>query len=178
MAFGNGNVLPISHIDTLSLNPQLKLQDILIVPHINKKVLSVSKLTNDSLVDIIFSRSSFAIQDALTKRILATGTHRDGLYILNPGSQAFAASVVSSNRISFDLWHKRLGHVAHDIIFLLNKRGCLRVSSILPTPTICSSCELSKQHRLPFQLNAKRSLHVLDLVHYDLWGPAHVTSVE
>ncbi|PWA52521.1 hypothetical protein CTI12_AA441730 [Artemisia annua] len=45
--FGNGNVLPISRIGTLSVNRNLKLQDVLIVPNITKKLLSVSKLTND-----------------------------------------------------------------------------------------------------------------------------------
>lgn len=43
---------------------------------------------------------------------------------------------------------------------------------------MCSSCALSKQHRLPFELNNKRALHVLDIVHCDLWGPAPITSVD
>ncbi|GKB88800.1 hypothetical protein Tco_0961072, partial [Tanacetum coccineum] len=45
---------------TLSVNRNLKLQDVLIVPNITKKLLS----------------------DSATKAILATGTDKDGLYVL------------------------------------------------------------------------------------------------
>lgn len=72
VAFGNSKVLPISIIGTLSLTPHLKLCDVLIVPHIRKKLLSVSKITNDYPVDFRFSRASFVIQDIINKRILAT----------------------------------------------------------------------------------------------------------
>lgn len=121
VAFGNGNVLPISRVGTYSIAPNLKLRDILIVPNLKKKLLSVSKLTNDYPVDFLFSRTKFAIQDTISKRILATGTHKDGLYVFNSAFQALVASVISSNKASFELWHKRLGHVNYDVISLLNK---------------------------------------------------------
>ena len=171
-------MLPISRLGTLSVNPNLKLKDILLVPNIKMKLLSVSKLTNDYPVDFLFSRFYFAIQDSVTKIILATGKHKDGLYVLNPGFKALVALVISPTKASFELWHKRLGHVACNVISILNKYGFLNVTSILPKPSICPFCELSKQHHLPFQLNEKRSLHVLDMVHCDLWGPSPVTSVD
>lgn len=59
--FGNGNVLHISQISTSALSYRLSLHDILIVPHIGKILLSVSKLTNDFLVDFLFSHEYFAI---------------------------------------------------------------------------------------------------------------------
>lgn len=37
VSFGNDNVLPVSHIGTFSVNPRLKLKDVLIVPHLKKK---------------------------------------------------------------------------------------------------------------------------------------------
>ncbi|GJW42204.1 retrovirus-related pol polyprotein from transposon TNT 1-94 [Tanacetum coccineum] len=135
VCFGNGNVLP-SRIGTLSVNRNLKLQVVLSVPNITKKLLS----------------------DSATKAILATGTHKDGLYVLKTRFKALTSSIASPNKASFELWHKRLGHVAFDVISSLNKCGLLHLTSILPTPSIFSSCELLKQHRLPFQLNDKRSL--------------------
>nr|GEY64818.1 retrovirus-related Pol polyprotein from transposon TNT 1-94 [Tanacetum cinerariifolium] len=71
VSLGNGNVLPISRIGTLSINQNLKLQDVLIVPNIKKKLMSVSKLTNDYSMDFLFSQSFFAIQDSATKAILS-----------------------------------------------------------------------------------------------------------
>nr|KAJ0227862.1 hypothetical protein LSAT_V11C100012160 [Lactuca sativa] len=45
---GDGNPLAISHIGSSFLHPNLKLSFVLIVPHITKHLLSVSKLTNDN----------------------------------------------------------------------------------------------------------------------------------
>ena len=55
-----------------------------------------------------------------------------------------------------------------DTIYVLDKIGYLSVTSILRKSNICSSCQISKQHRLPFDLNMKRASHVLDMVHCDL----------
>lgn len=65
---------------------------------------------------------------------------------------------------SFEIWHSRLGHVSYDIISNLNKNGCLSITSLLPKPNVCNSCQLSKSKRLPFYMNLQRSLHVLDLI--------------
>lgn len=69
-----------------------------------------------------------------------------------------------------------LGHASFDIFSLLNKVGCLSVTSLVPQPTVSASCQLSKSKRLPFDLKPKWSLHVLDIIHFDLWGHARVIS--
>nr|GEW17814.1 putative reverse transcriptase domain-containing protein [Tanacetum cinerariifolium] len=104
---------------------------------------------------------------------------RNGLYVLEKGQHAFLAKL-SSRRLqaSFELWHCRLGHVSYDTISSLNKLGCLSVTSVLPTPRLCSSCQLSKSKHLPFDLNFKRASHILHLIHCDLWGPSPVTSMD
>lgn len=61
---------------------------------------------------------------------------------------------------------------------LLNKFGCLRVTLVLPKTIMCSSYQLSKQHRFSFDVNNKRYLHHLDLIHIDLWVPTLVTSFD
>lgn len=104
----------------------------------------MSKLTNDLLVNDIFSRYYFAIQDTQTNKILAKGKHKDGIYILSFDHQAFLASTIPSSKALFETWHQRLGHVAFDIISHLNKNCCLVVTSLLLKPVICSSCQLSK----------------------------------
>ena len=149
------------------------------VPKLTKSLLSVSKLTQDNPVDVVFSDPMFLIQNRHSKETLAQGRRRDGLYVLEQGNQAFLAKL-SSKRItaSFDLWHNRLGHVSHDIIYVLNKLGCLSITSVLPTPRLCSPCQLSKSKRLSFDVNLKRSMHVLDLIHCDLWGPSPVMSTD
>lgn len=83
---GNSDALPISHLDSRFIHNKLTLLDVLVVPHITKNLLSISKLTTDFPVDVLFSNDSFFIQPRLTKEILANGRCKDGLYILEQGS--------------------------------------------------------------------------------------------
>lgn len=59
--FGNGKVSPISHIGTSTLLSNLVLSDVLVVPNLTKNLLSISKLTQDSPVDVLFSNPFFTI---------------------------------------------------------------------------------------------------------------------
>lgn len=108
----------------------------------------------------------------MTKKVLGDGRHEHGIYILSPTFQALLTTT-SKLRASFELWHIRLGHANYDTISILNKTGCLSVTSIFPKLGVCSSCEISKQHRLPFVLNAKRASHVLDMF-IVIYGDPHL----
>lgn len=109
-------------------------------------------------------------------QILARGRCENGLYVLHDGPQAFVVVTNKRARASYELWHSRLGHAAFDVVSFLNKMGYLSITSVLPKPIVCSSCQLSKGHRLSFDINNKRFLAPLDFVHCDLWGPSPVIS--
>ncbi|GJV61904.1 retrovirus-related pol polyprotein from transposon TNT 1-94 [Tanacetum coccineum] len=117
-----------------------------------------------------------AFTDRASKQVIAQGRCEDGLYVLRDAPMALMATSGVSRQASFELWHNRLGHVSFDVISTLHKLGVLHVTSVLPKPIICKPCQLSKGQRLSFELNPKRSLHILDLIHCDLWGPAPVSS--
>ncbi|GJW03742.1 retrovirus-related pol polyprotein from transposon TNT 1-94 [Tanacetum coccineum] len=149
----NGNILNISILGNASITKDIDLLDVLVVPKLIKNLLSISKLTADSPVDILFSHDMFTIQNRHTKDILANGRCENGLYVLKQGHKALVACL-KSNRLcaSYELWHSRLGHVSFNTISLLNKLGHFSVTSLLPRTNVCSPCELSKSHRLPFLL--------------------------
>jgi len=88
------------------------------------------------------------------------------MHVLKSDPQTLFAA--SSLKASFELWHLRLVDVSFDIILTLNKRGCLSVTSILPIPTVCSSCAMAKSHKVSFDTNENRASHVLDMIHCDL----------
>ncbi|KAJ0614260.1 putative RNA-directed DNA polymerase [Helianthus annuus] len=177
VTFGNGESLPVTKIKNTTINDTLPLRNVLVVPNITKILLSISRLTNDSPVDVLFSNHFFHIQDRKIKEVIARGTCENGFYVLSQGYKSLVATLSASHlHASFDKWHSRLGHVSFNIVSGLNKRGLVFVTSLLPKPVLCSSCQLSKAHRLPFIDNSKRSLNVLDLIHCDLWGPAPIVS--
>lgn len=41
----------------------------------------------------------------------------------------------------------------------------------------CDVCYEAKLHRLPFIRSEYYSSHAFDLLHIDLWGPYHITSI-
>jgi hypothetical protein len=58
---GNGAPLPITHTGTSQPSPNLKLLDVLLVPHLTKILLSISKLTKDFPLLVTCTYSSFVI---------------------------------------------------------------------------------------------------------------------
>ena len=78
---------------------------------------------------------------------------------------------------SFAIWHAHLGHVLSTIISILNKQGSMSLTSILPNPSLCVSCQKAKSHKLPFQTSDSRFETILGLIHCDLWGSAPITSI-
>ncbi|KAJ9556147.1 hypothetical protein OSB04_010761 [Centaurea solstitialis] len=175
VTFGNNQGLPISHTGSSRLHHNLVLNNILVVPRLTKNLLSVSKLTRDNHVDVLFSYPHFVVQDRTTKQVLAQGKCDQGLYVLQSSPQALIASN-KTPKASFETWHSRLGHVNFDTLFYLHKLGLLSFTALLPKPGVCLSCQMAKNHKLPFELNHKRAAHPLELIHCDVWGPSPVES--
>lgn len=141
--FGNGNTLKISSIGASKIAPNIHLRDVLVVPRLTTNLLSISKLTRDNPMDVLFFKSMFFYSGSSTRQVLTQGKCDHGLYVLDTTPKAYAFVVGAKPRGSFELWHSRLGHVSLDTIFMLNKLGLLMVSSVLPKPILCSSCELA-----------------------------------
>ncbi|KAG6739150.1 hypothetical protein POTOM_056736 [Populus tomentosa] len=71
---GNGNGLPISGIGQVSLPAtDIKLNNVLVVPDIKKKLLSVSQLTKEHNCYFIFYSWGFLLKDMRTKQVLLKG---------------------------------------------------------------------------------------------------------
>lgn len=105
--FGNGKTLPITHTGSSTISNHIPLSNILVIPNLTKKLLSVSKLTTDHPVDVLFSQPFFNIQDRKTKRVLARGSCENGLYVLKDEPHALVATTGVSKRASYELWHAR-----------------------------------------------------------------------
>ena len=102
---------------------------------------------------MVFTDNSFTIQHRVTRNILARGSRRHGLYILDDLRLALVAA--RRPKASFELWHSRLSHVLFDVISFLNKLGLIFLTVLLPKNSLCDSCEQEKSKRLPFVLDEK-----------------------
>ena len=172
---GNGVSLPITHTGKLSHSPYFQLLDVLVVPHITKNLLSISKLTNDFLLSVTFTNNLFTIQNRQTGRMVATSKRDGSLYVLERRNSAFVSVLKNKSlHASYALWHARLGHVNYFVISFLNKKEQISLPSLLPSHALCSTYQIAKNHCLPYSRTEHQSSKVLDLIHCDLWGPSPV----
>ena len=129
MIVENGASLPITHTGTLSPIPNIHLLDVLVVSHLTKNLLFISKLTYDFPLSVTFINNLITIQNRQTGRVVAIGKRDGGLYVLERGNSAFISILKNKSlRASYDLWHARLGHVNHYVISFLNRKCHLSIS--------------------------------------------------
>ena len=65
--------------------------------------------------------------------MVVTGKRDGRLSVLERGNSAFISVLKNKSlRASYDLWHACLGHVNHSVIYFLNKKGHLSLTSLLP----------------------------------------------
>ena len=110
-----------------------------------------------------------------TKKLLAQGNNRNGLYVLKDSSvHAFYSS--RQQTTSEDVWHLRLGHPNQQVLQLLQKNKVVNINK--RSKGICEACQYGKSSRLPFSSSCSTTSRPLQKIHCDLWGPAPIKSVQ
>lgn len=178
---GNSQSLPISRIGSipsLIASHPLKIPDVLLVPHITKNLLSISKLTRENNCSVTFSSSDFTIQDLAISTVVGVRRCEKGLYILDCGHANFLSSLsLRNSHAPSAIWHVRLGHHFFRIVSSLNKHGVITFSDkgTLDSKS-CFGYQLRKSHHLPFSNLNQRCSFLFERIHYDLWGPSPIPS--
>lgn len=72
------------------------------------------------------------------------------------------------------LSHRRLGHLSNKILSFLSKNVSEICNSDLEE---CLVCPLAKQTRIPFPTSQISSTAPFALLHVDIWGGYHTTSI-
>ena len=174
----DGNFLPITHTGSGSITSssgKIPLKEVIVCPDIAKSLLSVSKLTSDYPCSVEFDADSVRINDKATKKLLAMGRTRDGLYCLeDPKLQVFYST--RQNSASSEVWHRRLGHANDEVLQQLSSLKSIIINKAVKT--MCEACHLGKSTRLPFMLSTFTASKPLERIHCDLWGPSPISSVQ
>ncbi|KAJ0049052.1 hypothetical protein Pint_16420 [Pistacia integerrima] len=191
----NGHVSEVSHIGSCFLNPTQKLTNVLYVPDFKFNLISIAKLTKDLSCYVSFFPDFCVIQDLSNGQVKGIGRQTEGLYFLLPPlpsaqppselvhsrlpdtavSHAVIPSFPVSNNTkncmnsSYELWHKRLGHVP---IAKLKYYSVIKHAFVKDDHAFdCHICPLAKQTRMPFTASQNRASAPFTLIHMDVWGP-------
>jgi hypothetical protein len=158
----NGAGLSISHVGhspITGLNRPLYLNHVLYVPKINKHLISVRKLAIDNNAYVQLHPNFFLIKDQATNQLLLKGKCRNDLYTLLNNCQALLSA-----RVSSELWHQRLGHLALHVTLRILQENNITVNTEISPFLICNACQLGKSHQLPFSISSHVLLYLLKLV--------------
>ena len=166
---------------TTLFRSEIKLRNVLCVPSFKLNLVSVSKMTKENGVSVIFTDDDCVITQETThreKQLKRIGLveHVRGLYQLKfAESEVFdykKAYAISQDEgtahITSHLWHYRLGHPSSSRLDLLVRDFPEMQASKVEH---CNVCHEAKQKRKSFSLSNTTSMFPFELIHCDLWGP-------
>ena len=113
---------------------------------------------------------------------IATIPHSDGLYRVTASKSTkdggYAAT--ASGKMSINEAHRKLGHLAYGAVTHALTNGYIAGIELDTSskPEFCDACAKAKAARQPFPKESKtRATKYGERVHWDLWGPATVKSL-
>jgi hypothetical protein len=156
------------------------LRDVLYSPTMGVTLVSIGRITSAGS-SVLFSGETCRIFDP-AKTLLAQIPKRGGLYRnYTPRPEQTGYAGKAKETLSIDELHRKLGHVGHEYIRQLLKRGLVTGVELDENskPTFCESCEWGKKHRKPIQKEREgpKASTVGEEIHSDLWGRAPVKTI-
>ncbi|XP_024155806.1 uncharacterized protein LOC112163777 [Rosa chinensis] len=176
VTFGDGrkaNILAQGTVNTPGI-PNLK--NVLSVEGLTANLISVSHLTDD-YEDVWFNKQRCLVLNQKGEGIMGGKRSIDNCYHIqaNESSSLQSCLSVKSTEETFELWHRKMGHVNYQDLPNLSSKQCVRGLPNLrgKTDKICGECKIGKQTMAPHRvINSTTTTTVLELLHMDLMGPA------
>ena len=159
----NHTIIQVHFCGDVQVHKGIVLRDVLFVPGFKFNLVSVSALTINSDLVLLFLNDGFVIQDMSSKMMIGKGKRQDGLYVLQVDTSSHIHS--SFNLVSAQIWHDRLGH--------LSFKKLQPMKSVLDFAASnkgqpCYICPLAKHRRLLFISHNTLSAKPFDIVHCEI----------
>lgn len=165
VTLGNDSKLPISHIGASSIvasDKKFKLDDILHVPTATQNLISISSFTTSNNVSVEFFPNHFLIKDLAMRVPLHRRRTNRGLYLLTVKRLSSPVSFEAS----LGVWHAHLEHASYPTVRQALSSTVLQSSK---SPSLCTTCVVSKSHKISFSESSFQASGPLDLICSDVW---------
>ena len=177
----SGEGLNIAHIGNSNLptpHYNFRLNSVLHVPRLSQSLLSMHQLCKDNHCRCIIDELSISIQDKVTEKTLFHGLSNNAVYPIPifPSTTVSPAAFLGQ-KVSSTLWHCRLGHPTNSVVQVALGKASIPFSDT-SSPHTCTSCLKGKFTKLPFSVNASKSVTPFEVIHSDVWGPAPSVSLD
>ncbi|XP_040364388.1 uncharacterized protein LOC121050018 [Rosa chinensis] len=181
VTFGDGrkaNILARGTVNTPGI-PNLK--NVLFVEGLTANLISVSHLADD-YEDVWFNKQRCLVLNQKGEGIMGGMRSVDNCYHIqaNESSSLQSCLSVKSTEETFELWHRKMGHINYQDLLKLSSKQCVRGLPNLKgkTDKMCGDCKVGKQTKAPHRMvNSATTSQVLELLHMDLMGPAQSESL-
>ena len=143
-------------------------------------LISISRLDKAGYL-VTFNKGMCTIKNP-KGRTIATIPHSDGLYKICASKQAKGENHANtvSTKMTISEAHRKLGHISHTAIKNGVTKGYFTGIDLDngSKPEFCDACAKAKSARQPFPKESKtRATKYGERVHWNLWGPASVKSL-
>ncbi|GJV57137.1 ribonuclease H-like domain-containing protein [Tanacetum coccineum] len=166
VSVGDGHSIPVTNTGHSILSTPLKsvrLNNVLITPHIVKNLIFVRQFVRDNDCTIEFDSFGFSVKDFMTRRVLLRCNSTGDLYPLTAPSPIPRAFLVSQQT-----WHQRLSHPGSEVLRRLVSNKVISCNKEKPS-VLCHACQLGKHVRLPFVSSSTIVSSCFEIVHSDVW---------
>jgi len=135
-------------------------------------------MLEDKGYDVVFSEGKDFLRSKTTGETQKIGVQVKKIYQLHVDGYATMACKVEGlvSQDDGELWHRRLGHLHHGALKILQQ-----ISTGLPKGTLvqsnqCKGCTLEKFVKATFHEKDSRAMTILERIHTDVCGPFSVAS--
>ncbi|GJT56319.1 ribonuclease H-like domain-containing protein [Tanacetum coccineum] len=166
VSVGDGHNIPVTNAghSVLPTNyGSLRLNNVLITPHIVKNLISVRQFVRDNNCTIEFDAFGFSVKDYTTRKVLLRCDSTGDLYPVT-----FPSPLPLELLVSQRTWHQRLGHPGSKVLRRMVSSNFISCNKEKPS-VLCHTCQLGKHVRLPFVSSDTVVNSYFDIIHSDLW---------
>ena len=167
----NNMLIQVESQGSIQINDHILLKNVLYVPQFELNLVSISQLVMNKTVKASFYHNHAVLKQIIAKKQIGIANTEAGLYLLQDVFEEKVRVHEVHAAVSFQQWHKRLGHTAAEKIKSIS--SSLHLNKV-DEKHICTICPLAKQKRLSFKSANNVAKIPFELIHCDLWGPYHL----
>ncbi|KAD4889467.1 hypothetical protein E3N88_21540 [Mikania micrantha] len=157
-----------------SLGTIWTLTDVRVIPDLRKMLISIGKLDDEGL-EVHFGGGQWKVVKG--NLVISRGKKRGSLYMVE--DLAGDVNAVTGGPSLSSLWHQRLSHMSEKGLKILADKGKFPdLKKVELDDTFCEPCVLGKKKCVTFVKTGQTpKAERLELVHTDVFGPTHVSSL-